>query len=193
VALRLLTSTLLLVLLTACGAAGGDAGTTEAPPGASPGGDSSAATGSGGRSGSDSGTETPDVPAALDWEAETLTGETLAGSSLAGRPTVLWFWAPWCPTCRGQIPQVQELATRYGDQVNVLGVGSLDGAEAIAGFAEDVPEVTHLVDEAGMVWSQLEVTEQSSFVVLDAEGEETFRAGYGGAEDLDDRVAALVG
>jgi thiol-disulfide isomerase/thioredoxin len=192
VALRLLVPTLLMVLLTACGGAAGDrAGTTGASPGA--GGDSSAATGAGGRSGSDTGTEAPDVPAALDWEAETVTGETLAGSSLAGRPTVLWFWAPWCPTCRGQIPQVQELAARYGDQVTVLGVGSLDGAEAIAGFAEDVPEVTHLVDEAGTVWSQLEVTEQSSFVVLDAEGEETFRAGYGGAGDLDDRVAALVG
>ena len=66
------------------------------------------------------------VPATLQFRAETVDGRPFSGASLAGKPVVLWFWAPWCPTCRSQIPQVQDLAARYGDRVGVVGVGSLD-------------------------------------------------------------------
>ncbi len=41
---------------------------------------------------------------------------------------MLWFWAPWCPTCRAQIPTVSGLG-EYADQVNVVGVGGLDTQE----------------------------------------------------------------
>ncbi len=49
----------------------------------------------------------------LSFSGETIDGEAFEGASLAGRPAVLWFWAPWCPTCRGQIPQVTALASDY--------------------------------------------------------------------------------
>ncbi|WP_231248927.1 TlpA family protein disulfide reductase [Nocardioides furvisabuli] len=107
--------------------------------------------------------------------------------------TVLWFWAPWCPTCRSQIPQVQDLAQTYGDRVGVVGIGSLDSAEAIADFAGDADGVTHLEDVDGELWTRFGVAEQSSFVVLDAAGEVVFEAGYGGSDDLGARVDALLG
>ncbi|PKH43744.1 Thiol-disulfide isomerase or thioredoxin [Nocardioides alpinus] len=133
------------------------------------------------------------TPELLDFTATTVTGDAFDGASLAGRPTVLWFWAPWCPTCRGQIPQVEALASDRGGDVNVIGVGSLDSAEAIAGFADDVPGLTHLEDVDGELWRRFEVTEQSSFVVLDADGTVTFEAGYGGSDDLDAEVESLLG
>lgn len=133
------------------------------------------------------------VPALLDFTGTTVTGERFDGASLAGKPTVLWFWAPWCPTCRGQIPQVEQLATDHGGDVNVIGVGSLDSAEAIAEFAGDVEGVTHLEDVEGELWKRFEVTEQSSFVVLDADGSVTFEAGYGGSDALEAEVESLLG
>jgi thiol-disulfide isomerase/thioredoxin len=139
--------------------------------------------------------ERPDaaVPELLDFTSTTVAGEAFEGASLAGRPVVLWFWAPWCPTCRGQIPQVEELATAYGNEVSVVGIGSLDSAEAIAGFAGDVDGITHLEDADGVLWQRFGVTEQSSFVVLDADGEVAFEAGYGGEDDLAAEVKAVLG
>lgn len=134
--------------------------------------------------------ETPEL---LDFTGTTVAGETFDGASLAGRPTVLWFWAPWCPTCRGQIPQVERLAADHDGDVNVIGIGSLDSAEAIGDFAGDVPGVTHLEDVEGELWKRFEVTEQSSFVVLDADGTVTFEAGYGGSDELDAEVQGLLG
>lgn len=133
------------------------------------------------------------VPETLDFSATTVAGQSFEGSSLAGRPTLLWFWAPWCPTCRGQIPQVEGLAADFDGQLNVVGVGSLDSAEAIAGFADDVDGVTQLEDTEGELWKRFGVVEQSSFVLLDADGAVAFEAGYGGSGDLDTEVDAVLG
>lgn len=141
----------------------------------------------------DAGDGTAATPELLDFTATTVGGDSFDGASLAGSPTVLWFWAPWCPTCRSQIPQVQDLAQTYGDRVGVVGIGSLDSAEAIADFAGDAEGVTHLEDVDGELWTRFGVAEQSSFVVLDADGEVVFEAGYGGSDDLGAEVDALLG
>ncbi len=138
--------------------------------------------------GASTGASTTSTPAVLDFASETVDGEPFDGTTLAGRPTVFWFWAPWCPTCRAQISGVGELAAAYGDEVNVVGVGSLDEQEAIQGFAAEVsPDVTLLSDPDGAVWRQLGVTAQSTYLVLDETGTEQ-ASGY-----LDDaELAALV-
>ena len=133
------------------------------------------------------------VPETLDFSSTLVSGQAFEGASLAGRPTLLWFWAPWCPTCRGQIPQVEGLAADHADELNVVGVGSLDSSEAIADFAGDVDGVVHLEDVDGELWQRFGVTEQSSFVLLDAEGTVVFEAGYGGTDDLDARVDDVLG
>lgn len=133
------------------------------------------------------------TPELLDFTSTTVDGDAFEGASLAGKPTVLWFWAPWCPTCRGQIPQVEQLASDHAGDLNVIGIGSLDSAEAISDFAGDVEGVTHLEDVEGELWKRFEVAEQSSFVVLDADGTVTFEAGYGGSDDLDAEVESLLG
>jgi peroxiredoxin len=133
-------------------------------------------------------TSTTATPAVLDFTSETVDGETFDGTSLAGKPTVFWFWAPWCPTCRAQISGVGELAETYGEEVNVVGVGSLDEQAAIEGFAAEVsPDVTLLADPEGAVWREFGVTAQSTYLVLDESGREQ-ASGY-----LDDaELAALV-
>ncbi len=133
------------------------------------------------------------VPANLDFTATTVSGDAFTGASLAGRPTLLWFWAPWCPTCRGQIPQVEGIAADHAGELNVIGVGSLDSAEAIAAFAGDVDDVVQLEDVDGELWKRFGVTEQSSFVLLDADGAVAFEAGYGGTDDLDAQVDDVLG
>lgn len=130
--------------------------------------------------------------ASFDFTSETVDGEPFDGATLSGKPTVLWFWAPWCPSCRAQIDGVGELADTYGADVNVVGVGSLDEPAAIEGFAADVsPAVTMLADPDGVVWREFGVTAQSTYVVLDADGNEQ-ASGYLPGDELADLVEDLA-
>ena len=85
--------------------------------------------------------EQPDEPAA-DSDLPATVFECFGGGALdlsraPGVPTVVNLWASWCPPCRDELPVVQQLADVSGDQLRVLGVVSLDRAEAGASFAED--------------------------------------------------------
>jgi thiol-disulfide isomerase/thioredoxin len=133
-----------------------------------------------------------EVPETLRFEATALDGSTFDASRLAGKPTVFWFWAPWCAVCRAQIPDVEALAAQYGGDVNVVGVGGLDSESAIEDFASDLDGLTLLVDDEGTVWQRFGVTEQSSFVILDADGNEVTTSGYGEDIDLSAEVADLL-
>jgi len=140
----------------------------------------------------DDGAEDQPVSETLAFSSTTVDGDLFEGASLAGKPALLWFWAPWCPTCRSQVPQVETLAEEYAGDVAVIGVGSLDSAEAIAAFAADVEGVTHLEDVDGALYRKFGIAEQSSFVLLDADGEVAFETGYGGSDDLADEVADVA-
>jgi len=163
-----------LLLLTGCSAGSADTGSER-----------SAGTGS-------SGTGTTAAVADLAFTAETLDGSSFDGETLAGRPAVVWFWAPWCPTCRAQAPGVSRLAEQYDGQVSVVGVGGLADAGDIRDFAEQVDGPTHLIDEDGEVWRHFGVTAQSTYLVLDADGG-VVAEGYLDDHVLADKVEGLVG
>ena len=135
---------------------------------------------------------TAEVPATLRFTGITVEGKRFEGSSVAGKPVLLWFWAPWCPVCRGQVSQVQKIAEDHKGAISVVGVGSLDDADAIRAFGANATDVTNLVDESGAIWKHFGFTEQSSFVLLDASGKKVFSVGYGGSDELDERVADVV-
>ncbi|MDD3312296.1 TlpA disulfide reductase family protein [Pseudodesulfovibrio sp.] len=43
----------------------------------------------------------------------------------AGKPTLLIFWATWCPSCKQALPEMEGLAGSRGDKANIMAV-SLD-------------------------------------------------------------------
>ncbi len=128
----------------------------------------------------------------LDFTAQTLAGTSFEGRRLQGKPTVLWFWAPWCPTCRAQASVVSRLATEYAGEVNVVGVGGLADRADISDFAAQVSGPTFLVDVPGSVWKHFGVTAQSTYLVVDAQGGVVAR-GYLDDSTLSARVAELAG
>ena len=89
-------------------------------------------------------------------------------------------------------PAVSQLATEYGDSVQFVGVGGLDDAGPIEDFASDAPQLTHLTDPEGSVWRHFEITEQSVYVVLDADGS-VVHDGYLSNDDLASTVEDLAG
>ena len=107
----------------------------------------------------------------LDFTGTTLNGAAFDGTSLEGKAAVLWFWSPWCPTCRAQSATVSQLAEKYDGRVTIIGVGGLDDEQAIRDLAGRIPHVTHLVDHEGQVWKHFGVTAQSTYEVIAADRE----------------------
>ena len=58
---------------------------------------------------------------APDFTVEMLDGSKVTLSALQGKPTLLIFWATWCPPCRLELSKLQEhIIDRYGDKINIL-------------------------------------------------------------------------
>lgn len=184
------TSTALAVLAllaAACGTAARDesggarAAVTSAPPSASPAGPRQPAG------------KTP-APAALRFTAQTLDGKTFQGESLAGRPTVFWFWAPWCPKCLSDAPAVKAAAAQHAD-VAFVGVAGLDTEAAMKEFVRrtETGALVHLSDAAGAVWTKLGVSQQSTFVFMKPDGSTEKASGPLGRDGLEARLRTLAG
>jgi peroxiredoxin len=151
----------LLVLLAGCGSAAPPVAappvsTPPAPPAVSPSVSTSA---------------TP--PEALRFTATTVDGKSFDGASLAGKPTVFWFWAAWCPKCRGDAAAVRDAQKALADKVNVVGVAGLgSGADAMKTFVSSyqLTGFPQLADDKGVLWKRFEVPSQHYYVILDASG-----------------------
>jgi thiol-disulfide isomerase/thioredoxin len=49
-----------------------------------------------------------------------VAGRPLASASLAGRPVVLYFFAPWCHVCAASAPQLRWFDRWFGDSTQVI-------------------------------------------------------------------------
>ncbi len=134
------------------------------------------------------------VPATLAFTGTTLDGKPYDAKVLSGKPTVLWFWAPWCATCAGQASTVTDAMAQYGDKLGVLGIAGLGDNHAMHDFVRDLEtqSVTNLDDSQGAVWRKFKITEQSTFVLLDRKGT-VVHSGYLDDVEFNKQVKALVG
>jgi thiol-disulfide isomerase/thioredoxin len=134
------------------------------------------------------------VPDALRFTARTLDGTAFSAAGLAGRPVVLWFWAPWCATCASQAWTVAEIAPKYRDTVPIVGVAGLGEQKAMRSFVTEfeLGGTTQIDDRAGALWRRFEIVEQSTFLIIDRQGK-VVHQGFLDGEDLTRRVAALAG
>lgn len=60
---------------------------------------------------------------APDFTINTIDGKTLTLSELASdKPTVLYFFATWCPNCARDLAAVKDIYPQYADKVNFLAI-----------------------------------------------------------------------
>ncbi|MFD7312558.1 redoxin family protein [Streptomyces sp. NPDC059883] len=135
------------------------------------------------------------VPEALGFTATTVDGKPFDAGNLAGRPVVLWFWAPWCPACKAQAAETAKVATAHRGTVSVVGVAGLDTNTAMKDFVAETRTgvFPHLSDEKGEVWKRFEVTEQSRYVILDKNGTTVYEGVLPAGRGLAEKVAGLTG
>ncbi|WP_395153494.1 redoxin domain-containing protein [Ilumatobacter sp.] len=116
------------------------------------------------------------------------------GASLAGGDSVVWFWAPWCTICRGEAPDVADVAEQFGSQVNLIGVPGRGQLDEMVDFVNDTGtgSITHVPDLNGDIWSAFGVYGQPAFAFIDDDGSvEVFIGGMGG-DALAERIDQLI-
>ena len=112
------------------------------------------------------------VPASLKFTGRTLDGKAFDAASMAGKPTILWFWAPWCATCASEAMSIADLQQEYAGRLNILGIAGMGNNKDMHEFVADleVGAVPHLDDEPGKLWKKFGITQQSTYVILDRAG-----------------------
>lgn len=110
---------------------------------------------------------------AYQFTAKTLKGAKFNGQVLAGKPAVIWFWAPWCVVCRGEAPNLVALSKSFKGKINVIGVAGLGQVKDMNQFVADTKTggFLHLADTSGAVWSRFGIVSQPSFIFITATGD----------------------
>jgi len=109
---------------------------------------------------------------ALTFTGKTLDGASFDAASLAGKPAILWFWAPWCATCASEAQSLNNIADEYAGRVAILGIAGMGDNKAMHEFVSDleVTKVPNLDDQQGVIWKRFGITEQSTYVFVDKTG-----------------------
>lgn len=99
-------------------------------------------------------------------------GQTTLAQLIEGdKPVVLWSFAAWCPQCRAEAPAIDAFAAANPD-IQVIGIGSLDTAEASVGFIQEtgVQNSTMVwADQDGALWAQLGFSGRTERLVVSAD------------------------
>lgn len=86
----------------------------------------------------------------------TTDGRTLSNADIGGRFVVLNFWAPWCPPCVREMPDIDRFArSEAGKNVLVIGL-AIDEPPAVDKFlaAHPVSYPISILGYAGLAWAR---------------------------------------
>lgn len=72
----------------------------------------------------------------FDWQPPAFVATTASGKAfhypqdLQG-PTIVLFWATWCPYCKALMPHLQSILDEYGDDVQVLALNFREDGDPV--------------------------------------------------------------
>jgi thiol-disulfide isomerase/thioredoxin len=131
----------------------------------------------------------------LQFSGTALGGAPFNGASLQGKPSVLWFWTPWCPFCNAEAPRLSQVAAA-NPAVTFVGVAAHSDVGAMQNFVSKYNlNFTNLNDADGSIWARYNVPWQPAWVFYRADGTSTFVNNPTSAmshDELAGRVAALT-
>jgi thiol-disulfide isomerase/thioredoxin len=122
---------------------------------------------------------------------QTLDGRPADIAAYVGKvPTVIEFWAFWCPNCKELEPSLLALQKKYAKRVRFLGVAvsvneslaRVKGYVAKHGYAHET-----VYDAEGNATEAYDVPATSYVVVLDAIGKVVY-TGLGGKQNLEPAI-----
>lgn len=64
--------------------------------------------------------------------ATTAAGQTFQYPGDLQGPTIVLFWATWCPYCKALMPHLQSIVDEYGDEVRVLALNFREDGDPVS-------------------------------------------------------------
>ncbi len=98
-------------------------------------------------------------------------GKSVTLAQFKGKLTLVQFWATYCTPCRVEMPSMNRLQAKMGDDLKILAVNMGESKEEVRQFIEEVkPEFTILMDEAGGTLAEWKVFAAPATFVIDPAG-----------------------
>lgn len=104
-------------------------------------------------------------------------GKPVTLAAFRGKPLLVNLWATWCGPCVKEMPSLDRLAKRSGEQLQVLTVNQTDDAATVAKWWGE-RQLTNLAayrDEEGKLGFAFETGVLPTTVLYDAQGKEVWR------------------
>ena len=116
-------------------------------------------------------------------------------SACRGRPLLVNFWATWCGPCIVEMPSLDALAERQGDQgVRVIAVSQdSEGRQKVTDFfaARSFRRLEPYLDQEMSLMAALQLDTLPTTILYDAQGREVWRM-TGAADWAGERAAGLL-
>ena len=98
-------------------------------------------------------------------------GRRITLSALRGHAVWLNFWATWCPWCRTEMPDMEQVHRRYGDRILIYGVDIQEPAATVSRYL-DQHDITYdvLLDHTGAVATLYDVNALPESVFIAPDG-----------------------
>ena len=103
-----------------------------------------------------------------------LTGSEITIEDFRGSPTILNFWASWCPPCRTEMPAFQQIYQEYEDQNLVIAAVNTTFQDSTADLESFVTEnrlsFFILLDNTGSVSTSYNIYSLPTTYFIDSDG-----------------------
>lgn len=126
-------------------------------------------------------------------------GNTVKLSDFRGKPVVLNFWATWCPPCKQELPDFNQAAEAYKDEIVFLMVNLTDGqrdtVDSVKAFVADNGYTFPVYfDTAYSAANAYMVSSIPTTYFINAKGEAVnYKIGMMTAAELESGIKGLVG
>ncbi len=100
----------------------------------------------------------------------TLEGSRFAMANLSGKPTILYFWATWCPQCRIQRDVLNALAREWGDRVRIAALTVDDDVPSVQHYLKAHSSLSYELRASGELLRLFGVEGLPTLVVIDGNG-----------------------
>ena len=130
----------------------------------------------------------------LNFSATTVDGLAYKSTPLLKKPSVIWFWTPWCAICRNESADISKLSIKYAGKVNFLGIGANGSVDEMKEFVALQPKarMAQLNDAQGKLWSRFGVVIQPTVVFVDKNGKIETHIGPSTSSYLAKKIARLI-
>jgi len=93
----------------------------------------------------------PTMGKATDFELADINGNTLRLSDHSGKVIILNFFATWCPPCRMEMPDFNEISETYKGEVEIIAINLGDPVQKVKEFADELGLLFTIASDDGNV------------------------------------------